>query len=167
MNKFILIIVTIFSVSCVSTKRQIKNDTFSSDLLQKIENRDFIVNVEITEGDAYGNGTHTRQRSMHINGDSLISNIGVGHDFVSNFDESGIPSLPPSKKPSQKFIFTIFDYKIKNSHRSGVEITFNYELWSNVENKLILRFYKMVINSEGEVSIYIDNDKNSLSGKIQ
>ena len=168
MNKFILgistLIVIVFSVSCASTKRQIKSASLTPYLRQKIENRDFTVDVKRVSsmGD---DGVITTIRNIRISGDSLISNMGAPYN--SEFKDGDYYTLIRTIKPRQKFSFVISDYKVKNDNQNNVEVTFNHELWSYKKNKLITRLYKMIINNERKVEIYLDNHEWPWKGEMQ
>lgn len=154
MNKFLnitTIVVFVFLVSCSSSKRQIKRDPLLADLRQKIENRDFTVTSKILEYIGRPDENHSKQRILCIKGDSLISNENMAFEHNSGF------SRIPIKNSNQKFVVEIYNYKIKDDCKKKIEVTFNCKGWSNVEMKFITNFYKMVINYDGIVAIYVDD----------
>lgn len=166
MNKlFVLstIIAVFLFASCTSTKRLAKNE-ISSDLRQKIENRDFKVVVEVVHSDI--NVDYIKLRSLRISGDHLISDIGEPFNII-NPNTSLLYSKPRSKEPEQLFTFEIRDYKVKDIRKNRIEVTFNHEVWNMGTDRLEIYPYRMIINRKGEVKIYIDGGKYLDLGQVE
>lgn len=168
MNKFISIgtfILIVLSLSCASTKRQVKTDLSLDDLYQKIENRDFTLVIESSYCFGESGAVHRIERSMRIKGDSLITDIGAPSNFISP-NRLHYPVLPEKKRSDKEFVFTISDYKVSKDNKNRIELLFSYEFWNSDEMKLVSRSYKLKVRNSKKIEMYEVGYEYSSNEKI-